>query len=89
MTSPAVAVVGAGAWGTTLALQLARQGPVTLLARDEATSAALARSRENVRHLPGMQLPVEVEVTADPATIAERPPTGRDGRALFGHPQHG
>ncbi len=71
MTRPTVAVVGAGAWGTTLALQLARQGPVTLLARDEATSATLAGSRENVRHLPGMPLPVEVEVTADPTAIAD------------------
>ena len=35
MTLPARAVVGAGAWGTTLALHLARKGPVTLLARDE------------------------------------------------------
>ena len=30
-----IAVVGAGTWGTTLALHLARSGPVTLLARDE------------------------------------------------------
>jgi glycerol-3-phosphate dehydrogenase (NAD(P)+) len=71
VTHPTVAVVGAGAWGTTLALQLARIGPVTLLARDEAAAGTLAGARENVRHLPGFRLPVEVEVTADPSTIAD------------------
>jgi glycerol-3-phosphate dehydrogenase (NAD(P)+) len=44
---------------------------VTLLARDETTSATLAGSRENARHLPGIQLPVEVEATADPTAIAD------------------
>jgi glycerol-3-phosphate dehydrogenase (NAD(P)+) len=71
MTRPSVAVVGAGAWGTTLALQLARTGPVTLLARDDAAAASLAEAHENVRHLPGFRLPVEVEVAADPAAISD------------------
>ena len=71
MSRPTVAVVGAGAWGTTIALQLARTGPVTLLARDEPTAAAMAEAHENVRHLPGFRLPVEVEVAADPAAIAD------------------
>ncbi|MET1232624.1 MAG: FAD-dependent oxidoreductase, partial [Candidatus Limnocylindrales bacterium] len=71
MTRPRVAVVGAGAWGTTLALQLARQGPVTLLARDEAAAASLAEAHENVRHLPGFRFPVEVEVAADPTAITD------------------
>jgi glycerol-3-phosphate dehydrogenase (NAD(P)+) len=71
MTRPSVAVVGAGAWGTTLALQLARTGPVTLLARDETAAAALAEAHENLRHLPGFRLPVEVEVVADPAALVD------------------
>ena len=67
MTRPTVAVVGAGAWGTTLALQLARTGPVTLLARDEATRRDARRERTRTsRHLPGFRLPVEVEVSGRP-----------------------
>ncbi len=89
MTRPTAAVVGAGAWGTTLALQLARRGPVTLLARDETTSATLAGSRENARHLPGIQLPVEVEATADPTAIADAHRAGRDGCARIRHPERG
>jgi len=66
---PNHAVVGAGAWGTTLALHLARRGPVTLLARDEATARQIAVERQNRGHLPEMSIPVEVEVTADPAAV--------------------
>ena len=71
MTRPRVAVIGAGTWGTTLALQLARTGPVTLLARDEAAAASIAEAHENVRHLPGFRLPVEIEVAADPSAVAD------------------
>jgi glycerol-3-phosphate dehydrogenase (NAD(P)+) len=64
------AVVGAGAWGTTLALHLAKHGPTLLLARDAEQARRLTADRENKRYLPGLRLPVEVEVTADPAALA-------------------
>jgi glycerol-3-phosphate dehydrogenase (NAD(P)+) len=64
------AVAGAGTWGTTLALHLARKGPVLLLARGEEQARELAEERQNRRYLPGITLPVEVEVTADPAALA-------------------
>jgi len=64
------AVVGAGTWGTTLALHLAKQGPVVLLARDEQQARQLANERENSRYLPGIRLPVELELTSDPSAIA-------------------
>ena len=55
-----VAVIGAGAWGTALAIQAARAGNgVTLWARDPARAAAIAASRENPR-LPGVRLPEAV-----------------------------
>ena len=66
---PHRAVVGAGQWGTTLALHLAKQGPVILLARDEAQAAALASERRNERYLPDITIPVEVEISADPAAL--------------------
>ncbi len=60
-----VAVIGAGAWGTALAIQAARAGrQITLWARDPARAAAIAGSRENPR-LPGASLPAAVHVTAE------------------------
>jgi glycerol-3-phosphate dehydrogenase (NAD(P)+) len=64
------AIIGAGAWGTTLALHLAKHGPTVLLARDPGQARQLATTRENSRYLPGLRLPVEVEVTADVAALA-------------------
>ena len=64
------AVVGAGMWGTTLALQLARRGPVVLLARDEAQAREMTTERRNARHLPDNSIPVEVEISADPAALS-------------------
>src|SRR5271170_1390442 len=59
-----VAVIGAGAWGTALAIQAARAGnSVTLWARDPARAAALSGMRVNPR-LPGVSLPDAIKVTA-------------------------
>jgi len=63
------AVVGAGQWGTTLALHLARRGPVTLLARDEEHARQLNGERRNSRYLPDITLPVEIEITGDPSAV--------------------
>jgi glycerol-3-phosphate dehydrogenase (NAD(P)+) len=60
-----VAVIGAGGWGTALAIAAASGGPVRLWARDPAKAAAIATARENARLLPGARLPAGVEVTAD------------------------
>ena len=57
-----VMIIGAGAWGTALAIQAARAGNgVTLWARDPAIAQAIATSRENPR-LPGHRLPDAVQV---------------------------
>lgn len=61
MTAGRVVVIGAGAWGTALAIQAERAGnAVTLLARDEATASAIAATRRNHR-LPGVALPDPIE----------------------------
>jgi glycerol-3-phosphate dehydrogenase (NAD(P)+) len=65
-----VAVVGAGAWGTTLALLLSGRAPVTLLARDEAHAERLRADAENRRYLPGVPLGERISVTADAAALA-------------------
>ena len=59
-----VAVIGAGAWGTALAIQAARAGrDVTLWARDAANAMAIEQTRLNPR-LPGLRLPGTIRVTA-------------------------
>jgi glycerol-3-phosphate dehydrogenase (NAD(P)+) len=60
-----IAVVGTGAWGTTLAVMLARTGrDVALCGRTEEEAAALRASRETRRFLPGVPLPDDLTVTS-------------------------
>ena len=61
-----IAVLGAGSWGTALAILLARNGAqVALWGRDPAAMAAMAASRRNARYLPDAELPASLAVTAD------------------------
>jgi glycerol-3-phosphate dehydrogenase (NAD(P)+) len=67
-----IAVVGAGAWGTALAIHLARRDElsVTLVARDPAQAQAISDRRVNAKYLPDIELPRALAVTADPAVAA-------------------
>jgi glycerol-3-phosphate dehydrogenase (NAD(P)+) len=66
-----VTVIGAGAWGTALALQAMRAGNrVALVARDATTAAAIGTARENKR-LPGHRLPDALELRHDLPTDAD------------------
>jgi glycerol-3-phosphate dehydrogenase (NAD(P)+) len=67
---PRVAVVGAGAWGTTLAVLIGRQEAVTLLGHSPEGAARIAEARANERRLPGVPLPEAVRVTADVESVA-------------------
>jgi glycerol-3-phosphate dehydrogenase (NAD(P)+) len=60
-----VSVLGAGAFGTALAVSLAGNGPVTLWARSRAQADAMQKACENVGRLPGVPLPKLLTVTAD------------------------
>jgi glycerol-3-phosphate dehydrogenase (NAD(P)+) len=60
-----IAVLGAGAWGTALAIRLAGQGPVSLWTRSSEHAVAMRRERENRRYLPGFPLPKGLEVSSD------------------------
>lgn len=65
------AVIGTTAWGTTLAVLLARnEVPTTLLARDPSEAARLGAAREHHARLPGTVFPPALEVSADPSTLA-------------------
>ncbi|MDR1050486.1 MAG: NAD(P)-dependent glycerol-3-phosphate dehydrogenase [Deltaproteobacteria bacterium] len=66
-----VAVVGAGSWGTTLALHAARMGlRVRLWARREEFAGRLRDERENAEFLPGQKFPASLVVSSDPAEVA-------------------
>lgn len=59
-------MLGAGAWGTTIAWLLASNGHhVRLWTRDPEQASTMQRSRRNDAYLPTLTLPAKVEVTAD------------------------
>lgn len=73
MNAPAtIGVLGAGAWGTALAIALAHNGQRVLLwGHDPAALAAIARDRCNRRYLPDIPLPDPVGVTPDLSALAQ------------------
>ena len=88
-----VAVLGAGAFGTALAIALARNGTgVRLWARDGSQVADMQASRQNARHLPGIQLPEGLLVTANIAdldgidTVLLAVPMQQVARVIADHP---
>jgi glycerol-3-phosphate dehydrogenase (NAD(P)+) len=67
-----LAVLGAGAWGTALAIVQSERHQVNLWSRDAGHAAQLREERENVRYLPGVTLPDLVAVTANlPEALAD------------------
>jgi glycerol-3-phosphate dehydrogenase (NAD(P)+) len=58
-----IAILGAGAWGTALAIALSARHAVRLWARDPVQARALDESRCNARYLPEVALPAPVDVT--------------------------
>lgn len=67
-----IAVLGAGSWGTALALVVARNGfPVRLWDHCPEQVTALARDRDNKRYLPGFTLPDNLEPVLDLARAVE------------------
>lgn len=67
-----VAILGAGGMGTALALLFGRRGArVQLWARDADRAAEMARTRVNARHLPGVEIPGSIAVTANACDATE------------------
>jgi glycerol-3-phosphate dehydrogenase (NAD(P)+) len=78
--SDAISVLGAGAFGTALAVSLARCGTaVTLVARDGKHSEVMQARRENTARLPGVALP-------DAITVSDKIDTALDGPVLLAVP---
>ncbi len=67
-----IGIVGAGAWGTALALAVRRQGRETLLyAREPEVVAAIQDAHENTAFLPGIPMDPGILATNDLAMVAE------------------
>ncbi|HEX4241464.1 MAG TPA: NAD(P)H-dependent glycerol-3-phosphate dehydrogenase [Steroidobacteraceae bacterium] len=80
-----MAVIGAGSWGTALAIQLAREGhPTELWGRDREQLIAMRKARQNARYLPDAEFPVSLTV----CTQLEEA-LGRASDALIAVPSHG
>ena len=60
-----ISVIGAGAWGTALAIAAARRHRVLLWARDAAQAQQMAAERRNDRYLPHAVWPDQLAVTSD------------------------
>ena len=60
-----VSILGAGAWGTALAILLADRHKVVLWGREEGAMREAAATRENTAYLPGFALPPGLQVTSD------------------------
>lgn len=65
-----VTVVGAGAWGTALAMALNARHGVTLWAREPSVVQELKERRENSRFLPGVVLPDSLRIEGDLGSAA-------------------
>ena len=66
-----LAVIGAGAWGTALALNFSERHAVTLWTWQPEHAAAMQAARENRQFLAGFPLPAEIVVTADLAAATK------------------
>lgn len=62
-----IAILGAGAWGTALAVSLARRGghDISLWAHSPAHAEELTDTGVNGRYLPGFTIPVDVRITSN------------------------
>jgi glycerol-3-phosphate dehydrogenase (NAD(P)+) len=60
---PSVAVIGAGAWGTTLASMCARRGPTVIWAFEDDVAGEIDARRTNSVYLQGFELPAALRAT--------------------------
>ena len=76
-------VLGAGAWGTALAVSAVARHPTRLWARDAAQAAQMRASRSNERYLAGVTLPDALQIDVDfDAALAH----ARDGLVIVATP---
>jgi|HubBroStandDraft_1064217.scaffolds.fasta_scaffold65244_2 glycerol-3-phosphate dehydrogenase (NAD(P)+) len=67
-----IAILGAGAWGTAIALALDRRGghKITLWSHSADEAGQIAAAQENILFLPGFPLPKDIDITSSPEAVA-------------------
>lgn len=71
-THQKICVLGAGSWGTALAIQLARNGNHTVLWGHNANQiSSMKQRRENTRYLPGITFPIELQLDNELSCIED------------------
>jgi glycerol-3-phosphate dehydrogenase (NAD(P)+) len=82
-----VTVLGAGAWGTAVAMALAQRHDVLLWGRNASQQQEMAAARENAHYLPGQPFPAALQVGSDfDAALAH---VGADGLLIAACPVAG
>jgi glycerol-3-phosphate dehydrogenase (NAD(P)+) len=68
-----ITILGAGAWGTAIALVLDRRGghQITLWSHSKDEAEQIAAAKENILFLPGFPLPREIEITSAEGAVTE------------------
>jgi len=85
-----VAVLGAGAWGTSLAVAASVRAPTLLWARDEKLIAQCQTTHQNSRYLPGIDLPANLAFTSDFSAAMRHATQGdKPGLLILGVPLAG
>ena len=67
-----ITILGAGAWGTAIALALSRRGghDITLWSHSQDEADTIAGAGENILFLPGFPLPRSIRITANDAAVS-------------------
>jgi len=81
-----LAVLGAGAWGTALAVSVCARHPTVLWARDAAQAVQMRETHRNWAYLPSVDLPAALQVEADLAAALAH---ARDGLVIVATPMAG
>ncbi len=81
-----ITLLGAGAWGTALAISLSHRHPVLLWSRTAKAVEAMRMSRQNTRYLPGSVLPESIRVSTD---LAESVAHAKGGLLIIAAPMSG
>ncbi|NPV01291.1 MAG: NAD(P)-dependent glycerol-3-phosphate dehydrogenase [Brevinematales bacterium] len=66
-----ISVIGAGGWGTALAIRASKRHDVTLWSYSETEAESIRSARENKDYLPGAPIPDNILVTSDRAAVNE------------------
>ena len=81
-----ISILGAGAWGTALAVQASSRHPVCLWAREAPWFEQAREQRVNQRYLPGVVLPESLLLSAD---LSEAVAHAKDGLLIIATPMSG